>query len=544
MRILILHAINEPAALRRTTLNQSFCMPKHAPWHDYTFHAMAHDTAPLLGCEFDVIVLDTTFLCHRWIRPRALFDQLRERYNFVRRSSAVKLAFPQDDYDHAGVLDQWLADWGVHCVFTPLARFSQVLYPLTSRNADIESNLTGYVDPIDVAILSARARPLEQRTIDVGYRATNLPAQFGRAGQLKSTIGHRFMQALPEGHDLVLDISTDPTATLVGDAWLDFLGNCRFFIGSASGSSLVDADGRIKDCVLQATVSRPDASFDELEATCFPGLDGIHQMTALGPRHLEAAIAGACQILVPDEGLFPLEPGRHYIPIAPDASDIDRVLRDMHDMPRARETIDAAHALIVKGPAFGYPSYVERIEAQIAKHRARHPAGGRTSALPPATLAASSISDPSGREGVIHRALFSAELNAERRHAEQLFQENDSLVRRADALARENDRLVRRADALAQALADRDAFVERLQGELSTARVDADRAQAQAQAAVQLAAQRAGPRGALREIAGVNDFLQDPAGPARRLPLVVLYRAAKAWRRGGLRGLLRSLLRP
>ena len=39
MKILILHAIKDLQSLRRTTLNQSFCLLKHAPEHEYSFIA-------------------------------------------------------------------------------------------------------------------------------------------------------------------------------------------------------------------------------------------------------------------------------------------------------------------------------------------------------------------------------------------------------------------------------------------------------------------------------------------------------------------------
>src|SRR5438067_3832281 len=122
MKFLLLHGIRDLRSLRRTTLNQSFCLVKHAPQHEYVLHCFGHAVTPeLRESEFDAIVIDTTFLWYRWARPRSILTKLMEDYRFVADSPAAKIALPQDDYDHAAVLDKWLSDWAVDAVFTPMA---------------------------------------------------------------------------------------------------------------------------------------------------------------------------------------------------------------------------------------------------------------------------------------------------------------------------------------------------------------------------------------------------------------------------------------
>jgi hypothetical protein len=366
VKILLLHAIDDPTQLRRTTLNQTFCMPKYAPGHDYCFHALQHDARAIARERFDAILIDTTFLCFRWARPRQLFEQLLERYDFVRRSEAVKIALPQDDYDHCGVLDRWLSDWNVSTVFTPLARFAEVLYPRTRLSARIEQCLTGYLDRLDRTRLAALARPTAARRIDIGYRARALPPLFGRVGRLKSEVGHLFANALPPGHGLRLDISTDARDQILGERWLDFLGDCCAFLGSASGSSLLDPEGHIKDATLAYLERVPGASFEEVEATCFAGADGRYMMTALGPRNLECAASGTCQILVPDAALEPFVPGEHYLSLDADMRNIDSVLDALRDPVRLQSVANAAGEL-VRRPGFSYEDFAARLEASIQR---------------------------------------------------------------------------------------------------------------------------------------------------------------------------------
>lgn len=365
MQILILHDVQSALTLRRTTFNQTFCLLKYAPAHEYVLHCHGRPlTTSLLERPFDVIVLDTTFLCHRWSRPRAVFDQLRRDYEFVRRSNAVKVAFPQDDYDHSAILDEWLSDWGVNVVFSPLASFRDILYPKTSRAAEVLECLTGYVDVADEAMLARWRRPFGARSIDVGYRAKDLPKYFGRLGRLKGEIGSRFVRSLGPGTRFRLDIATGLEATLLGADWLRFLGDCKFTLGTISGSSLLDPDGEIQDCVRAYETAHPGAGFEEVESKCFAGQDGVHEFAALGPRHLEAATAKSCQILVSSKHWSPLEPGRHFIALDEDCSNIDDVVAQMRDVT-VEERIEACYDLVVRSGHYGYPDFVRRISEAI-----------------------------------------------------------------------------------------------------------------------------------------------------------------------------------
>jgi hypothetical protein len=363
MDILLLHALEEPLAARRTTFNQTFCLPKYAAAHNYVLHCHGRDPIDrvLVDRRFDVIVLDTTFLCLRWVRPRRLLDDILQKYDFVRRSSALKLAFPQDDYDHNRVLDTWLSDWGVGIIFSPLARFKDVLYPMSMRTAEVLECLTGHVDCVDELIFEHWRKELQTRSIDIGWRAKKLPGYFGRIGALKSEIGERFMKAVSGGRGLRLDISNRADKTLLGTDWLRFLCDCKFTLGSISGSSLLDPDGAIQDRVRQYERRHPHARFQEIERACFPGLDGVYEFAALGPRNLEAAMAMSCQILVGSPHWAPLKPDHHFIELEPDCANVDRVLAEMADRDRVEERIGACYDLLVRSGRYSHPAFVESI---------------------------------------------------------------------------------------------------------------------------------------------------------------------------------------
>ena len=65
------------------------------------------------------MILHTTFLGLRWIEG---FDRRRRRSEWIAELQCPKIALPQDDYDHAAVLDGWLSELGVDVVFTAAGR--------------------------------------------------------------------------------------------------------------------------------------------------------------------------------------------------------------------------------------------------------------------------------------------------------------------------------------------------------------------------------------------------------------------------------------
>jgi hypothetical protein len=372
LKVLILHSNNPLAQVRRTSFNHAFCLLKYAPWNSYELHAFGQPIPSRLRREhFDAIILDTTFLCWRWGKPREeYFDRLLREYSFIADSDAVKIALPQDEYDHSAVLDDWMTDWRVDLIYSVCYEHRDVFYPKAVMRAEIVEGLTGYIDDADVAMMHRMARPFTEREIDVGYRARDLPPYFGHFGRLKAEIGTRFLAASTHS-GLRLDISLDPKQSLAGDHWLRFLANCRFSLGCESGSSLLDPFGDIRAACDAYLADHLGADFSEVEAACFPDQDMRTVFSAISPRLFEAALAGTCQILVPGKYLGILRPDEHYIPLSPDCSNIDAVHAQLTDWRGAHERAEACRAALLDDERLTYRGFardlLERIENKLEK---------------------------------------------------------------------------------------------------------------------------------------------------------------------------------
>ena len=113
----------------------------------------------------------------------------------------------------------------------------------------------------------------------------------------------------------------------------------------------------------------PDASFEEVEANCFPGADGGLRYFAISPRHLEACATRTAQVLIEGSYNGILRPGEHYIELRRDFSNLDEVLDLIEsDAERARLT-EAAYRDVVASGAYTYERLVREVEAVALQAR-------------------------------------------------------------------------------------------------------------------------------------------------------------------------------
>ena len=326
-RVLLLHYTPHPRAVRLTTEQHLEALERLPDAEVLSYNAVNGAPAWLRRLRFDAVVLHTTLLCMRW---NPWFDRWKSRLDWLADVDAVKVAFPQDEYDHAHVLDEWLDDLGFRVVCTVLDDAHRGdLYPRLSAKAEFVEVLTGYIDDASAALLATRLPPDADRPNDLVYRARNLPYWFGRHGQQKHLIGERVLD-LASAHGLRCDISTKPQQAYLGGTWLDFLASGRATIGTESGSSALDRRGELRAEIEAMLQEDPSLTFEQVSARLPAGWDD-YRFFAVSPRHLEAVVTRTAQILVDGRYSGALEAERHYIPVRSDLSDLDEALERAQD---------------------------------------------------------------------------------------------------------------------------------------------------------------------------------------------------------------------
>ncbi len=322
----------------------------------------------LCRIPLDVIIFHTTFLSGRWSPKR--FAALLDRVRPLRNLSGVKVALPQDEFINTDVLCDVLRALEIDCVFSvaPESEWPKI-YPSIDRSKVRFFNvLTGYLDEKAVAKIAALAASAPERAIDVGYRAYRATPALGRHGFLKTQIADVFQEAaLRVG--LTVDISNRHEDAFVGDGWYRFLLRCKYTIGVEGGSSILDRDGSITKKTEEYLAQHPDASFEEVEAACFPGLDGQLRLFALSPRHLEACATRTCQVLIEGDYNGILVPWKHYIPLRRDFGNLPEVLRLIKEDRLREEITENAYRDIVAPGTTSYSGFANSVVGRALELR-------------------------------------------------------------------------------------------------------------------------------------------------------------------------------
>lgn len=319
----------------------------------------------------DMVVFHTSLLAQRWHPPT--FRKLRRRLQRLRFLPSTTVAIPQDEFIHTDLLSDFLREFRVDHVLTCAAApdWRTIYGDLVQGPVTFTRVLTGYLDPGTVARIGRLAGASGPRTVDVAYRAWRPEFWLGRHAQLKSEIADAVERGAP-GHGLTTDISLRDRDTLVGDDWFRLLLRARWTIGVEGGASVVDRDGSLRQRTLDYVHEHPAASFEEVEAACFPGEDGRLGLMALSPRHLEACATRTAQVLVEGEYNGILEPATHYLPLKRDLSNLPDVLARLSDDGLRDALAERAHRDIVASRRFDYQVFADLIVGLVtARPQAR-----------------------------------------------------------------------------------------------------------------------------------------------------------------------------
>jgi hypothetical protein len=271
---------------------------------------------------------------------------------------------PQDDYSFSAHLDDFVADYGIDFVFTPIIHDLHMLYPRSiGRGVIFKEAFTGYWESDTNLPIGSFRTPYKRRSIDLGQRVRFLPPQFGTAAQRKGKLAIEFA-ALALEAGFRCDVSTKASDVLIGDAWWRFLGDIRFTVGRLGGASIADPRGRLQTRVMQLELRKPSITHDEIARRL--KIDRLRQgdFSAISPRLFECAAMGVCQVLEETHYVGGFEPWRDYIPLAPDLSNLTQVFEAMRDLDRCEEIAASAEKVLIQSGQHSYRSFVKRLMSE------------------------------------------------------------------------------------------------------------------------------------------------------------------------------------
>lgn len=307
---------------------------------------------------FDLIIFDWMFLAFR--PSRDWFRKKFESLLFLRESSAVKIALPQDEFSSMDLLCEFIEAVQVDYVFSvaPDSEWKKIYRSVDFQRVQFFRVLTGYLDDELVERFEAATTQHAARPIDIGYRTVST-AIWGRFNLLKSELASTFEQAV-QAYGLVSDIKVGPEHFFQGDAWLGFLSRCKYTLGVEGGSSLLDWDGSISRRIASFRQQHPRAGYDAMAEACIPrGADGEIRVVAISPRQLEACLTKTCQILIEGDYNGILRPRVHYIELKSDFSNLSDVLSCVRADELRPAIVEAAYRDVVASGRYTYSSFVK-----------------------------------------------------------------------------------------------------------------------------------------------------------------------------------------
>lgn len=296
---------------------------------------------------------------------RLPYDQIAESTaHALGLYTGLKVLFIQDEYDHTCRAWYWIKRLGIQLVFTvvPDSGISRVYPPEEFPGVRFINNLTGYVPEEEEG--TGEALPPSKRSLVIGYRGRPLPMRYGQLGQEKVAIG-QLVQKYCEAKGIRSDIAWTEEKRIYGPKWYEFVRECRAMLGSESGSNVFDWDGTLAQKIKDYRCANPAA--DDIavyEAVVRPHeLPGL--MNQVSPRIFEAIFART--ILVLFEGTYSnvVVPGRHFIPLRKDGSNLDEVFALLENERFVDEMAERAYEEVIASGKYSYSTFVATVDRHL-----------------------------------------------------------------------------------------------------------------------------------------------------------------------------------
>lgn len=364
VRVIVVHALRHDSRL--TTIEHALCFARHSYGCEVTYvNVFGRMPTDLDSSSYDLVVLTYELAAQRTM---PFWKALTKRLAPIVASARVSVIMPQDDYSYSAYLDDFIVDYGIDYVFSPLTRDLHMIYPRSiARGVQFCEAYTGYWESETSLPFSSFRKPFAERSIDLGQRVRLLPPQLGSAAQRKGQLAVLFA-ALADQDGFRCDVSTKTSDVLIGDAWWRFLGDIRFTVGRLGGASVADPKGRLQTRVMQLELRKPSISHDKISRRLRTNQLPLGDFTAISPRLFECAAMGVCQVLEEADYVYDFEPWRDYIPLAPDMSNTAEVFETMRDWDRCQEIATSAEEVLIHSGTHSYRQFIKRFMNICAGH--------------------------------------------------------------------------------------------------------------------------------------------------------------------------------
>lgn len=306
--------------------------------------------------KFDVLVIHYSLSL---LFPRYLNKHSKER---IRAFDGLKMVFVQDEYRKINAMIEQIQYLKIDVLFTcfPEQEMDKIYTRKQLPNLSKYNTLTGYIP--ERLLAYEKLKQTQHRTLHVGYRARKLPFWYGELAFEKWDIVEKWHQ---HTHDAALktDISYKETDRIYGQAWIDFLNNCKTTLGVESGASVMDFTGELEKRIDDYQIKYPHHSFSKVQKEFLLEHEGKYKLNQISPRCFEAIALKTVLVLYEGEYSHILIPGRHYIALKKDFTNVQAVLAQVNDDNFLQNMADRAYEEIALNAEYTYAGFIKKFDA-------------------------------------------------------------------------------------------------------------------------------------------------------------------------------------
>jgi hypothetical protein len=204
------------------------------------------------------------------------------------------------------------------------------------------------------------ATPIDERPLDLGYRADDAPAYLGHRERRDIA---EFFAANADRFQLRVDISLRPEDRFAEREWAAFLNRCKGQLGTEAGGDFFSLDDGARNRVTAYEKTHPAATFDEIFDRCLRNDTTSVPLRIMSGRNVEAAGTGTVQILFEGDYDGFLKADEHYIPLRKDFADAGEAIEKFKDA--ATRNRIATNALTLARQEFTYDRLLGRVAGAI-----------------------------------------------------------------------------------------------------------------------------------------------------------------------------------
>ena len=310
-----------------------------------------------LRLDADIIVL------HYSIMHGILFPHTRDllnRYIYHLNNFRGKIvAIIQDEYYDVNQIRTVLKLWNVNLILSCVPKEHHRTVYNTTPNAKIERVLTGYVPENKIFL---KPQPIKERKTLIFYRGKNLPYYYGKLGQWKKYIGIKMKNYCEKSGIKNCNIAWDEKDKLFGNDWINAMHSSKVTLATPSGLNVFHYDNKIINICNK--MQRSGIPYEIVEKQCNLQ-DGPIPMGQVSPKMFEAAMCGTVLVMYPGtyNGVFKKD--IHYIELQPDFSNIEDVMKKIHDNDFLQKMSDRTYKDIVESGKYSYKTFINKVDGWL-----------------------------------------------------------------------------------------------------------------------------------------------------------------------------------